>query len=80
MASLRITPSQRTTLCVPVGTTHTLVIRGDNVRKFKYWYLTKCIALCDYCLKFSDGADDQKDVNSVIAAKNYFIRQREAMK
>ena len=49
------------------------------MKKFKYWYLTKCIDLCNYCLTFSDGAEDQEDVNGVVATKNYFMKQREKL-
>lgn len=47
------------------------------MKKFKLWYLRKVIALCNFALKFSDGADDQNEVNSVIKTKNYFIREYE---
>ena len=50
------------------------------MEKFKYWYLTKCISLCNYGLGFSDAADDQEEVNRVIETKNYFIRKRDKLR
>lgn len=43
----------------------------------RVWFLIKMIKLCDICLSFSDGADDQGEVNEVIKAKNYFLRELE---
>ena len=40
------------------------------------WYIDKMIALCKYADRFKDGADDQSDINNVIAIKNYFINIR----
>lgn len=45
----------------------------------RYWFLTQCIRLSNYCLKFSDGAEDQEDINEVVSLKNYFIRQRDKL-
>ena len=42
----------------------------------KIWFLTKMIALCNYALKFSDGAEDQEDVNELVHMKNYFIKEK----
>jgi hypothetical protein len=47
------------------------------VKKFKLWYLTKAISLCNFALKFSCDADDQSEVNEVVKTKNYFIREYE---
>ena len=43
----------------------------------KIWFLTKMIALCNLALKYSDGADDQEEINGVVATKNYFIKELE---
>lgn len=43
----------------------------------KKWFLTKMILLCNHALKYSDGADDQNEINEVVSMKNYFIRQLE---
>ena len=40
------------------------------------WYIDKMIALCNYAGRFRDGAEDQSDINDVIAIKNYFISIR----
>ncbi len=45
------------------------------MKKFKLWYLSKMISLCNYALKFSDVADDQNEVNDVVKTKNYFLRE-----
>ena len=42
----------------------------------KIWFLTKMIALCNYALKFSDGAEDQEDINELVQMKNYFIKEK----
>ena len=42
----------------------------------KLWFLNKMISFCDYALKFSDGADDQSDINELVQMKNYFISER----
>lgn len=41
----------------------------------KVWFLTKMTALCNLALSYSDGSDDQEEVNGVIATKNYFIKE-----
>ena len=41
----------------------------------KVWFLTKMIALCNLSLQYSDGADDQNEINEVVSMKNYFIQQ-----
>ncbi len=45
------------------------------MKKFRLWYLKKLISLCDFALEFSDGAEDQNDVNEVVKTKNYFIHE-----
>ncbi len=45
----------------------------------KVWFLTKMIKLCNLALMYSDGADDQEEVNGVIKTKNYFIRELERL-
>lgn len=45
------------------------------MKKFKIWFLTKMINLCNMALSHSDGADDQEEINSVIKTKNYFIKE-----
>ena len=40
--------------------------------KLKKTYLRAMIKLCNFGLKFQDGAGDQSDINSVIKMKNYF--------
>ena len=49
------------------------------MKNLKYWFLTKMIGLCSYCLTFSDGAENQEDINEVAAMKNYLIEQREKL-
>ena len=46
----------------------------------KVWFLTKMIKLCNYALKFSDGADDQNDINEMVQIKNYFINELERVR
>lgn len=41
----------------------------------KIWFLIKIIKLCNYCLTFSDGADDQNDINELVQIKNYFVNE-----
>lgn len=41
----------------------------------KVWFLIKMIKLCNVCLSFSDGAEDQNEINEVVKAKNYFIKE-----
>lgn len=41
----------------------------------KIWFLTKMIKLCNYCLTFSDGAEDQNDINELVQMKNYFTSE-----
>ena len=43
----------------------------------RVWFLTKMIALCNLALTYSDGADDQGEINEMVSMKNYFIRQRD---
>lgn len=43
----------------------------------KVWFLTKMIALCNLALRYSDGADDQNEINEVVSMKNYFMRELE---
>ena len=45
----------------------------------KVWFLTKMIILCNKALQYSDGAEDQEDINRVIKIKNYFIRELEKL-
>lgn len=42
----------------------------------RIWFLNKMIWLCDQAMKYSDGADDQNEINEVISMKNYFMQQR----
>ena len=49
------------------------------MKKLRLWLYKKMIMLCNYCLQFSDGADDQEDINGVIATKNEFIRKLKAL-
>ena len=48
--------------------------------KIKYWFLNKVILLCDYALLNSDAADNQNDINDVVAIRNYLIKQRDKIK
>ncbi len=50
------------------------------MKRFKLWYVSKMIALCNYALRFSDQADDQQEINEVIKTKNYFLRQLDILK
>lgn len=45
----------------------------------KKYFLTKMIILCNYCLTFTDGADDQNDINELVQMKNYFINELEKL-
>ena len=49
------------------------------MKKLRIWLLKELIRLCNYCLQFSDGADDQEDINEVVAMKNEFIRKLKAL-
>tara|TARA_R110000764_G_scaffold57488_3_gene125165 strand:+ start:547 stop:705 length:159 start_codon:yes stop_codon:yes gene_type:complete len=49
------------------------------MKKFKVWFLTKMIFLCNQALNYSDGADDQEEINGVIKTKNYFIKELESI-
>ena len=35
----------------------------------RLWFLNKMISFCNYALKFSDGADDQSDINELVQMK-----------
>lgn len=48
--------------------------------KFKIWFLELCVKLCNKCLKNSDLADDQNEVNDVVATKNYFLKELRKLK
>ena len=49
------------------------------VLNFKIWFLTKMIYLCNCALKYSDGADDQNEINEVVSMKNYFMQQHDKL-
>ena len=42
----------------------------------KLWFVNKMIKLCDWALKYKDGADDQNDINEMVSMRNYFTQQR----
>lgn len=41
----------------------------------KKWFLTRMIAMCNYCLTYKCAAETQEDINEVVMAKNFFIRK-----
>lgn len=45
----------------------------------KIRFLELMINLCNSGLKYSEGADSQEDINTVIKTKNYFIRERDRL-
>lgn len=47
------------------------------LKRFKIWYLKQLLKLCNYGLKFKDGADNQNEINDVVEIRNRVIRDLE---
>jgi len=47
------------------------------MKKFKFWLACKMIGLCNKALEFKHYAEDQEEINEVVKAKNFFIKQKE---
>lgn len=45
----------------------------------KKWFLTNMINMCNFSLKYSEGADDQGEINEMVKIKNYFIKELEKL-
>lgn len=45
----------------------------------RLWFAKKMIKLCDFCLTFSEAAENQNEINEVIEMRNYFIRKRDKL-
>lgn len=45
----------------------------------KMFLIQKCIDLCNFALRFSDGARDQDDINELVSLKNELINKRDKM-
>lgn len=45
------------------------------IKKLKRWLAIKIVKLCDLALTFKDCADDQSEINEVIATRNKFMRE-----
>jgi hypothetical protein len=48
--------------------------------KFKIWFLEQCVKFCNKGLQYSEGAEDQNDINEVVSSKNYFLRELRKLK
>ena len=45
------------------------------IRAIKRWLAVKIVMLCDLALTYKDYADDQSEINEVIATRNKFKRE-----
>lgn len=49
------------------------------MKKFKYWFLSRLIKMCEVYLTFSETAQAQGEINVLVSLKKSLIRRRDEL-
>lgn len=52
--------------------------RGGFMENIKHWLEDKILSLCNVALRMQDCAEDQEEINSIIALRNKMLKRIKA--